>query len=149
MDMALLVKFLQRTYQELFGEQSFAHLARTVDSHLSRDTPLWWIHVETPWDATSTSPVAGLWAGHAIDQVKGDRHAHIFLLYVDPAHRRQGLGRVLMHQAEQWARYRGDRQISLQVFHHNQPAIRLYEQLGYQIQVYNMVKPLQGESSEG
>lgn len=77
-----------------------------------------------------------------MDQIQGDRHAHIFLLYVSPAHRHRGIGSALMQQAEAWATARGDRQIGLQVFHHNQPALQLYEKLGYQPQSYWMVKPL-------
>lgn len=39
-----LVKFIQRTYQELFPQQKeFAHLAITVEQYFSQDTPLWWV----------------------------------------------------------------------------------------------------------
>ncbi|NJL23553.1 MAG: GNAT family N-acetyltransferase, partial [Leptolyngbyaceae cyanobacterium SM1_3_5] len=74
LDRALLVQFMQRTYEELFPGQPIAHLAQTVDSHLSVETPLWWV------SAPDRSTTAGLWIGNAIDQVSGDRHAHIFLL---------------------------------------------------------------------
>ena len=83
-----------------------------------------------------------IWLGNAIDQVRGDRHAHIFLLYVMPEHRRRGIGSELMRHAEDWARARGDRQIGLQVFQSNQPALALYHQLGYQTQSLWMVKSL-------
>ncbi len=43
-DKALLVKFIQRTYQELFSNQDFSHLARTVEQYFSTDTPLWWVY---------------------------------------------------------------------------------------------------------
>jgi len=88
------------------------------------------------------SPVACLWLGNAVDQVRGDRHSHIFLLYVLPAHRRQGIGTALMQYAEEWARERGDCQMGLQVFVANQPAISLYQKLGYTAQSVWMVKPL-------
>jgi ribosomal protein S18 acetylase RimI-like enzyme len=77
-----------------------------------------------------------------VDQLLGRRHTHIFLLYVEPGHRRQGIGSALMHQAEAFARSRGDHQIGLQVFQSNQPAVQLYQQLGYQTQSLWMVKPL-------
>jgi ribosomal protein S18 acetylase RimI-like enzyme len=135
-----LVKFLQWSYQELFPEQEdFSHLAETARQYFCRETPLWW--VESTEDVPS-QPVACLWLGNAMDQVKGDRHAHIFLLYVMPEHRRQGIGSALMHHAEDWARARGDRQIGLQVFGANQPAVRLYHHLGYQTKFLWMVKPL-------
>jgi ribosomal protein S18 acetylase RimI-like enzyme len=83
-----------------------------------------------------------LWLGNAIDQVIGDRYAYIFLLYVVPHCRQQGIGKALMRQAEDWAMARGDRQLGLQVFPHNQPALNLYSRLGYQTQSLWMVKPL-------
>jgi ribosomal protein S18 acetylase RimI-like enzyme len=80
--------------------------------------------------------------GNAVDQVRGDRHTHIFLLYVMPEHRRRGIGTALMSYVETWAIARGDRQIGLQVFQSNQSAINLYNQLGYQPQSLWMVKSL-------
>jgi GNAT superfamily N-acetyltransferase len=147
LDRALLVKFMQRTYQELYPDQSFAHLARTVEQYFSKETPLWWVgqadsHHSDGTGSSVRSPVACLWLGNAIDQVRGDRHSHIFLLYVLPAHRRKGIGSALMHHAEEWAKERGDRQMGLQVFVANQPAISLYQKLGYASQSIWMVKPL-------
>jgi ribosomal protein S18 acetylase RimI-like enzyme len=148
LDRALLVKFMQRTYQELYPDQSFAHLAQTVEQYFSKETPLWWVGQADSWgfdlntNSSTRSPVACLWLGNAIDQVRGDRHSHIFLLYVLPAHRRKGIGSALMHHAEEWARGRGDRQVGLQVFVANQPAISLYQKLGYTSQSVWMVKPL-------
>ena len=162
LDRAQLVKFMQRTYQELYPGHSFAHLAQTVEQYFSTETPLWWVEpVSSASDASSSeainrvsssapntvkngsvAPVACLWMGNVIDQVEGDRHAYIFLLYVLPNHRRQGIGAALMHHAETWATQRGDRQIGLHVFHHNQPALNLYTKLGYTPQSLWLVKPL-------
>jgi hypothetical protein len=44
LDRALLVKFMQLSYQELFPEQNFSHLARTVEQYFSKETPLWWVN---------------------------------------------------------------------------------------------------------
>lgn len=149
------MKFLQLSYQELFPEQKdFSHLATTVKQYFSRETPLWWVEPvravvsEDSSIAPPSHPVACLWMGNAIDQVKGDRYAHIFLLYVMPEHRRRGIGKGLMRQAEDWARARGDRQIGLQVFQDNQPALNLYHQLGYQTQSLLMAKPLADSDRE-
>nr|WP_267871454.1 GNAT family N-acetyltransferase [Nostoc sp. CHAB 5715] len=90
-------------------------------------------------------PIACLWVGNAIDQVQGNRHAHIFILYVVPEHRRRGIGTALMQYVENWAIQRGDRQIGLQVFQSNKPALNLYNQLGYQTQSLWMVKFLSAE----
>ncbi|MEB3148387.1 MAG: GNAT family N-acetyltransferase [Sphaerospermopsis sp.] len=184
LDKALLVKFIQRTYQELFPTQDFSHLACTVEQYFSTDTPLWWVYetqgtgnreqgiegrrqeaggrrqeaggkyffpvpshqspVTSPQspipNPQSPVPIACLWAGNAIDQVTGDRHAHIFLLYVVPSHRRRGIAKALMQHIENWAKQRGDRQIGLQVFTSNTPALNLYQNLGYQTQSLWMIK---------
>ncbi len=171
LDRALLVKFMQQTYRELHPDQDFAHLAQTVEQHLSNQTPLWWVESDlaladlaldgtpdlapdrapdwapdrTPDRQMGPQPVAGLWLGTAIDQMQGDRHTYVFLLYVVPAHRRRGIGTALMHQAEGWAKQQGDRQIGLQVFQSNQPALELYNKLGYSPQSVWMVKSLQNE----
>lgn len=158
LDRALLLKFMRRTFRELHtqdGEgQDFEHLSDTVSRYLSEKTPLWFVEV----DSEETSEVgvglprqratfgqraiACLWMGTAIAQETGDSHATIFLVYVDPQHRRQGLGERLMVCGEAWAQARGDGQITLQVFANNHPALRLYERLGYQVQSYWMSKPL-------
>jgi GNAT superfamily N-acetyltransferase len=150
LDRSRLVKFMQLTYQEINPAGIGSHLAETVDQYFSQETPLWWVEpiqqdapdqsVELPSHRGIIQPIACLWLGNAVDQQTGDRHAHIFLLYVIPSHRRQGIGSALMHQAENWARSRGDRQIGLQVFQSNHAALSLYDQLGYQTRSLWMVK---------
>lgn len=158
-DRSILVNYLKLSYQELFPELGdFSHLTETVKQFFSRETPLWWVELadeavsegsSVVWSAPlRKEPVACMWLGNAVDQLKGDRHAHIFLLYVMPEHRRRGIARALMHQAEDWARARGDRQIGLQVFQSNQPALNLYHLLGYQTQSFWMVKPLPSQFLE-
>jgi len=155
LDRALLLKFLQRTYSEMAAAEDYTHLAATVDQYLSQETPLWFVEIESSSEQATVSGlvrrpevIACLWVGTAIDQVQGDRHAHIFLLYVEPCHRRRGIARTLMQQVETWARARGDRQIGLQVFSSNQPALKLYQQLGYATQSLWMVKPLSQEENQ-
>lgn len=153
LDRAMLLKFMHRTYLELSSQSELEHLAQTVEQYFSRETPVWWVEHRTDDHPSTQSegfpsasphfrPIACLWVGSAVDQLQGDRHAHIFLLYVDPQHRRRGLGAALMQQAEVWAKERGDRQIGLQVFQSNQAALALYQRLGYQTQSLWMAKPL-------
>ncbi|MGK7905371.1 MAG: GNAT family N-acetyltransferase [Hormoscilla sp.] len=142
-----LVKFMQLTYTEMFPGRDFSHLARSVDQHFSEQTPLWWVEVASDQQVGDyltpvPQPVGCLWMGNAVDQVNAARHAHIFLVYVVPEHRRRGIGSALVLMAEAWARNRGDRQLSLQVFCVNEPAIDLYRKLGYQTLSCSMVKPL-------
>ncbi len=134
-DRASLVKFMHLTYTELFPDCALTHLTQTVEQYFSAATPLWWVKFEQ-------QPIACLWTGVAIEQTSGIHHAHIFLIYVKPAYRRQGIGRSLMRVAEDQARANGDRQIGLQVFVSNQPAIALYQRLGYHPQAVSMLKSL-------
>jgi ribosomal protein S18 acetylase RimI-like enzyme len=135
-DRALLLRFLNLTYRELFPQQhSFSHLATTVEQYFSRETPLWWVK-----QSSELTPVACLWLGNAIDQVVGDRYTHIFLIYVKPEHRCRGIATALLQQAQNWSQTRGDRQMSLQVFCHNQAAVNLYTNFGFQTQSLFMVK---------
>ncbi|MHC0065256.1 GNAT family N-acetyltransferase [Nostoc sp. UIC 10890] len=165
LERSLLLKFMQRTYQDLFPNEDFSHLEQTVKQYFSSDTPLWWVEEEgeqgsggageqgsnkkslssAPLPLCPSAPIACLWVGNAIDQVHGNRHAHIFILYVVPEHRRRGIGTALMRYVENWAIQRGDRQIGLQVFQSNKPALNLYNQLGYQTQSIWMVKFLSAE----
>jgi ribosomal protein S18 acetylase RimI-like enzyme len=139
LDRALVVKFMAKTYHELYPDQDLSHLARTVEQYFSSKTPLWWVDNASE---KQNNPIAGLWLGNAIDQVTGNRISHIFLLYVAPQHRHQGIGRYLMQQAESWAQQRGDKHIGLQVFVQNEPALNLYRKLGYTTQSLWMLKPL-------
>ncbi|NJK65969.1 MAG: GNAT family N-acetyltransferase [Microcoleus sp. CSU_2_2] len=162
LDRAQLVKFMHRTYGELYPSQEVGHLTQTVEQYFSNQTPLWWVECQKnsseeaeilPVLSSSylnpeaqvqnlKSVVGCLWLGNAIDQATGERHAHIFLLYVAPEHRRLGIGAALVICAENWARARGDRQIGLQVFLSNQPALNLYQKLGYQSHSISMLKYL-------
>jgi GNAT superfamily N-acetyltransferase len=135
-----LLKFLQVTYSELYPQQhSYTHLASTVDRYLSDETPLWFVTVEQEQIAVK---IACLWLGMAIDQITGIRHPNIFLVYVEPGHRRQGVGVALMQKAQLWAKIQGYTQISLQVFTTNQAAIDMYDRLGYEARSISMFRDL-------
>jgi RimJ/RimL family protein N-acetyltransferase len=53
-------------------------------------------------------------------------------LMVARDYRRRGVGKALMEGAEEWARSAGIRKLELHVFPYNEPAIALYEGLGYE-----------------
>jgi ribosomal protein S18 acetylase RimI-like enzyme len=152
-DIATLVKFLQITYREISPQaHDYRHLQSTVDRYFSADTPLWFVTTTGGNDPVSVLPggnreranqkIACLWLGTAIDQITGIRHPNIFLLYVDPSYRRQGIAKALMEYAQSWAKEQGYTQIGLQVFTNNQPAIELYQQLGYQPRSISMMLEL-------
>jgi len=137
-DQYQLLIFLRCTYQELFPQQkTFDHLAQTVEQYFSARSSLWWVQSRLD---PHPEPVAGLWLGNAIDQVTGERYSHIFMLYVVPTHRRQGLATALLQHAQQWSQARGERQLGLQVFPHNTPALELYQKLGFQTHAITMLQ---------
>lgn len=117
-----------------------AHLAETVQRHLSPSSHIWWV-IDTKAAAAPSGmpginsvfdPAGCLWLTEAIDQRSGHKQAYVFLLYVAPNHRQKGIGTALMQHAQQWAKQKGYGHISLQVFEHNRAAMKLYEKLGYQ-----------------
>jgi len=135
-DKALLLQFLYLSYGELFPQQQdFSHLNKTVDTYFSSSTPVWWIY-----SSQEQSKIACLWLGNAIDQATGKRYSHIFLVYVQEQHRRQGLAKYLLSQAQIYATAQGFNQLGLQVYPHNQAALNLYNSLGYQTHSLLMLK---------
>lgn len=67
----------------------------------------------------------------ARDLHPASRHVADVGLLVDAAHRRQGVGRLLLRHAVEWARSSGIRKLELHVFPWNAPAIALYESFGF------------------
>ncbi|BDM81029.1 GNAT family N-acetyltransferase [Acaryochloris marina] len=135
----LLLQFMQRTYEELYPGHDYQHLQAVIDQYWSADTPYWLV---TP-EHNAHEFLACLWLGTAVDQVTGDAYTHIFILYVDPEYRQQGLGTALLQKAEDWAAQQGDQQVGLQVFTNAHPALSLYEKQGYQPKAHLLVKPIQ------
>lgn len=142
LDRARLVKFMQRAYKDLGATEVGAHLADTVQRHFNSRSNLWWLigpdaaalTRSLPGVPPRHEPIGCLWLGESIDQRNGQKQAYVFLLYIDKAHRRKGLGSALMVHAQQWAKQQGYAQVSLQVFEDNFSALGLYEKLGYKPQ---------------
>jgi len=72
----------------------------------------------------------------------GRRHAHISVIAVSEQAEGTGVGRTLMEYAERWARDRGLRVITLNVFAANARARRLYERAGFEVELLKYAKPL-------
>ncbi|MEN9229331.1 MAG: GNAT family N-acetyltransferase [Thermostichus sp. DG02_5_bins_236] len=130
---------LQATLQESFPEQThWDHLETTLDRLFDPpNTPCWWILKEE-----TAEPVGCVWAGISTDQATNRRVAYIFLLWVDPGHRRQGLGQALIQQVERWGSQQQLAAITLQVYRDNQAALKLYQQADFTVQGYWLHKPL-------
>ncbi|HET6900032.1 MAG TPA: GNAT family N-acetyltransferase [Vicinamibacteria bacterium] len=76
------------------------------------------------------------------DDYYGGACGHIGDIVVAPEARGQGVGRALLAAAEDWARARGYRLITLNVFLDNAGARRTYERAGYRPETIRHVKPL-------
>ena len=88
------------------------------------------------------SPVGYVFTTTREDYFTHERHAHVEVLAVEPAAQGQGLGRLLMDAAEAWARGRGYRRITLNVFAQNERARQMYEHLGYEPETLHYLKEL-------
>jgi ribosomal protein S18 acetylase RimI-like enzyme len=71
---------------------------------------------------------------HPTELPSGDHVWHVTGLAVDPGAQRGGIGRALMEAAAEEARSRGGRRMTLRVFGPNEPARRLYEALGFEVE---------------
>jgi ribosomal protein S18 acetylase RimI-like enzyme len=139
-DRRYLIRFMHQAYRERDPQVKRDPFLDTVEQLWSEQTPAWFIEQTIP--EVSQGPVGCLWLGNATDQRLGDRYTHVFLLYVEPAHRHQGLGTALMHHAEYWARLQGHHHVGLHVLTDNAPALKLYQALGYAPQATFLQKTL-------
>jgi ribosomal protein S18 acetylase RimI-like enzyme len=69
-------------------------------------------------------------------------HAHVSVIAVTKEAEGHGVGRALMAHAEDWARARGHRSITLSVFEGNRRAQALYQRAGYETEMRRMTKRL-------
>lgn len=69
-------------------------------------------------------------------------HAYVADLYVTPGHRRRGVGRRLMAEAERFARGNGVPKIELSVLAGNEAAVRFYRGLGYDVRILRLTRRL-------
>ncbi|WP_294563937.1 GNAT family N-acetyltransferase [uncultured Arthrobacter sp.] len=90
------------------------------------------------------SPVGYLWIGPTESE---EAAWWVYDIEVDEPFRHRGVGRQAMLLAEEDARRGGATSLGLNVFGHNQPAQRLYEQLGYTATAIQMKKQLSGQDA--
>lgn len=69
-------------------------------------------------------------AGVLLDKDDAKR-AQLISMWTAPAHRRQGIGRLLVNEILAWALQRGAGTLQLLVTSHNERALRFYERLGF------------------
>lgn len=75
-----------------------------------------------------------------VDYFNGKKHGYVSDLAVDKPFEGQGVGRALMHKAEEWTRQQGYELLTLYVFAGNQRAQLLYEKNGFHPEVIKYAK---------
>lgn len=88
-------------------------------------------------------PLGFIYVATSIDFFTGEHHAHIKDVVVAPIGEGQGVARRLLSAAEEWAKGRGYRVITLSVFPQNRRAVEVYEHIGYSTDVLRMLKPIE------
>ena len=77
-----------------------------------------------------------------VDGFTLERHGHVADIAVTTAAEGSGLGRLLMAEAELWAKTKGYRFLTLNAFASNQTVRDWYEQQGYEPDMVRYFKPL-------
>jgi GNAT superfamily N-acetyltransferase len=88
------------------------------------------------------SVLGAAYAEQLQDYFTREMHGHLGILMVADHAEGVGVGRALMSAIEQWARDKGYRFLTLNVFAANERARRFYEHVGYQADIVKYVKPL-------
>lgn len=59
------------------------------------------------------------------------RHAYLGFMYVEPAHRGKGVNKKIIEALKHWALSQNITELRLDVYYHNESAIRAYEKVGF------------------
>ena len=116
-----IVEAERRTLRAFFSEP------RTDTALLiaETDTPLGFVYLETQ-----------------VDYFTGERHGHVGIIAVDDVAEGRGIGKALLEAAGSWARTRGFRRLTLNVFVGNERARRLYEHGGFEAETLRYVRAI-------
>jgi ribosomal protein S18 acetylase RimI-like enzyme len=126
-----------QTYADLAGLGRISlreRLDEIFERHYAQDRKRIWIA-----RAEGGQPIGLVWIQPGIHPVTEQPDYLVLNLAVEPAHRGHGVGRMLMAHARAYAEARGVRRLRLFVAADNQPARRLYEELGFEQRTQEMV----------
>jgi ribosomal protein S18 acetylase RimI-like enzyme len=84
------------------------------------------------FDDADQKRACGIVACYA-EEENGVPRGHVISMWVDPAYRRAGAGRLLIQGLKDWAEARGLRALKLMVTSVNQGAIDFYDRLGFRM----------------
>jgi len=119
--------------------------------NFARDSTHWRPYIDGENRATFIAEQAGRTIGFITVQVtqfssplmQPQRIARVGSVCVDERIRGQGIGRALMQCAQTWAIEHNAVDLRLTVWAFNAPALRLYEELGYEMRAFEMGKRLE------
>jgi GNAT superfamily N-acetyltransferase len=143
-DREFVVSLMQRLVE--FGPPAWRDAAqmtetdtRVITEHLLNPTPGTAIFIAETADG---SPLGLIHLKIGADHYNREEHGHIEDLIVAPGGEGRGVGRALLEWAEEWARSRGYRWLTLNVFAQNLRARSLYSRQGYGEDMLKCVKEL-------
>jgi GNAT superfamily N-acetyltransferase len=101
--------------------------------------------IESPTDtalliAESDTPLGFVYLETQVDYFTGEPHGHVGIIAVDDVAEGRGIGKALLEAAGSWARTRGFRRLTLNVFAGNERARRLYEHAGFEPETLRYVR---------
>lgn len=76
------------------------------------------------------------------DYFTGEQHAHVNDIVVTAEAEGKGVGKLLLAKADEWAKEKNARWITLNVFDENLRARKVYEKAGYKIELIKYLKEL-------
>lgn len=74
--------------------------------------------------------------------LKHTQHAYLGFMYVVPEFRGKGVNSLIVGNLAEWARSQGIREMILEVYHQNGPAVRAYEKAGFTGHLLQMRMPI-------
>ncbi len=72
------------------------------------------------------------------------QHAYLGFMFVEPQHRGKGINKLIIDELKKWTASQGVRELKLDVYFGNEPAIKAYEKVGFSRYMINMRANLEG-----
>jgi len=110
---------------------TYAEEFQLTDAEWLKRAARWTDETSIAYLAVDADSACGIAAGF-LDKNDATR-AHLISMWVAPRHHRRGIGRELVEKIVDWARLKSARTLMLLVTSSNDPAIRFYQQLGFQM----------------
>lgn len=90
----------------------------------------------------SNNPLGFVRVNMQTDYYTGEQHAHVNDIVIAKQAEGRGAGKLLLNKADEWAKQKNARWITLNVFENNLRARNVYEKAGYKIEWIKYLKEL-------